>query len=246
MFRLEHFEEIVDRHQLGEALTTNFGRDIVARSVGGDTTGIADTATGATATTLTATGTPYSASSGGPPENGGFVGHIVVAGTTAANFAYGVILKNSTSVLTIDQWHNFTAPETVASTPSTTAPYVIAPGGLPCFYMGITANATAPAASDTTLTAEVWNSGGGVRRRLATWAHTNGNATYTVANTYTANGSDALPVTLAKIGIFQAFVNAAVTTSNSGPMLFTTLLSATATLSASGDNVAVTDTVTIS
>jgi hypothetical protein len=86
----------------------------------------------------------------------------------------------------------------------------------------------------------------GLRRRLASWAHTNGTATYTVSNTFTANGSDTLPQTIAKIGLFQHFVNTTVTTSNSGIILFQTLLSSTATLSASGDNVAITDTVTIS
>lgn len=232
--------------------TTNFGRDIVARAVGGDPTGIADTATGTAATTLTATATPFTASSGGPPENGGFVGHVVVAGTTAANFAYGVILKNSTSVLTVDQWHNFTTPETVASTPSATAPYVVVPGGAPNFYMGISVATRVFNAADNFLTndgstiSELWFSGGGMRRRLATWAHTNGTATYTVANTFTGNGSDTFPQTIAKIGIFNAFVNTTVTTANTGANLFNTLLSATATLSASGDNVAITDTVTIS
>jgi hypothetical protein len=228
------------------------GRDAVARMVGGDPLGIADTATGTSATSLTATGTPFTASSGGPPALGGLVGHIVVAGTTAANFAYGVILSNTTSVLTIDQWHSLTAPETVATTPSTTAPYVVLPGGAPCFYMGISVATRAFNAADTVLTndgttvSELWFSGGGLRRRLGSWAHTNGTATYTLANTFTANGSDTLPQTVAKLGVFQHYVNAAVTTSNSGIILFQTLLSATATLSASGDNVAITDTVTIS
>jgi hypothetical protein len=232
--------------------TTNFGRDIVARAVGGDTTGNADTATGSSATSLTATGTPYTASSGGPPAGGGLVGHIVLAGSTAANMTYGVVLSNTTSVLTVDQWHSLTLPETVATTPSTTAPYVVLPGGAPAFYMGISVATRAFNAADSFLTndgttiSELWFSGGGLRRRLATWAHTNGTATYTVANTYTANGSDTLPQTVAKIGIFQSFVNTTVTTSNSGGNLFNTLLSATATLSASGDNVAITDTVTIS
>src|SRR4051812_18429710 len=115
----------------------NNGRDAVARAVGGDTTGFADTATATSATSITATGTPFTASSGGPPATGGLVGHVVVAGPTAANFAYGVVLSNTTSALTIDQWHSLTAPETVATTPSATAPYVVVPGGFPAFYMGI-------------------------------------------------------------------------------------------------------------
>lgn len=230
---------------------SNNGRDMVARAVGGDVSGVADTATAVTATTLTGTGTPFTASSGGPPALGGLVGHVVVAGTTAANFAYGTILSNTTSVLTIDQWHNFTTPETVATTPAGTAPYVVVPGGFPAFYMGISVATRVFTAADAVLTndgttvSELWFTGGGLRRRLASWAHTNGTATYTLSNTFTANGSDTLPQTIAKIGVFQHYVNATVTTSNSGILLFQTLLSATATLSASGDNVQITDTITL-
>jgi hypothetical protein len=163
-----------------------------------------------------------------------------------------VILSNSTTVLTVDQWHSMTAPETVGSTPGSTTPFCILPGGAPAFYMGISVATRVFTASDNFLTndgttiSELWFSGGGLRRRLASWAHTTGTATYTLANTFTANGSDTLPQTIAKIGIFQHFVNTTVTTSNTGGNLFQTLLSSTATLSASGDNVAITDTITVS
>lgn len=232
-------------------LSTN-GRDAVARLVGGDTLAYVGTATGSAATTLTDSGASFTASSGGPPALGGLVGHIVIAGSTAANLTYGVIISNTSTVLTIDQWHTVATPETAATTPSTTAPYVVLPGGAPCFYMGISVATRAFNAADTVLTndgstvSELWFSGGGLRRRLASWAHTGGTATYTVSNTFTANGSDTLPQTIAKVGIFQHYVNATVTTSNSGIILFQTVLSSTATLSASGDNVAITDTVTIS
>jgi hypothetical protein len=225
---------------------TNNGKDVVARALGGVSFGISDpAATGSSATTLTDTGAAFAASSGGPPAQGGLVGQLVVATSTV--LTYGVILSNTSTVLTVDQWHDWAAPESTLTTPSTTTPYAIVPGGAPCFYMGVTANATAFNATDATLAAEIWTSGGGIRRRLATWAHTTGTATYTIANTFTVNGSDTgLPITIAKIGIFQHFVNAAVTTSNSGQMLFETVLSSSAVLSAIGDNVAITDTVTIS
>lgn len=104
-------------------------------------------------------------------------------------------------------------------------------------YIALTANATAPSASNTTLTAEITTGGGGLIRAQAAFAHTGGTNTYTLTKTFTANGSDSLPVTIAKIGIFNA--------SSAGTMGFETLLSATATLTAVGDNVTVTDTVTI-
>lgn len=105
-------------------------------------------------------------------------------------------------------------------------------------YIALTANATAPALGDTTLTAEIATGGGGLIRAQATYAHTNGVSTYTLTKTFTANGSDALPVTVAKIGVFNA--------SSTGTLVWETLLSSTATLSASGDALTVTSTITVS
>lgn len=233
---------------------SNFGRDIVARAIGGDPLVIISTATASAAGSITVAGAPFTASSGGPPEAGGHTGHVVIAGSTAANFAFGTVIASSTTVLTIDAWKAQADPEpaTPASTPSATAPLAVLQGGAPAFYMGISIATRVFTAADNFLTndgstiSELWFSGGGIRRRRATWAHTNGTATYTLANTFTGNGSDTYPQTIAKIGVFQNYVNATVTTANSGGVLFQTLLSATATLAASGDNVAITDTITIS
>ena len=54
---------------------------------------------------------------------------------------------------------------------------------------------------------------------------------------FTANGSDALPVTIAKRGIFDA--------ASAGNLVFETLVSPTATLSASGDSLTLTDTISM-
>jgi hypothetical protein len=104
-------------------------------------------------------------------------------------------------------------------------------------YIALTANNTPPAAGDTSLAGEITTPGGGLVRAQATPAHTNGTSTYTLTHTYTANGSDSLPVTINKIGVFNA---------TSGPtMMFETLVSPSATLSVVGDSVTVTDTVTL-
>jgi hypothetical protein len=126
---------------------SNFGKDTVAKTVGGDTVGITGTASAISATTLTSTG--FTASVAGPPDTGGHVGHIVVAGA-ASPFVYGVILSNSTTVLTVDQWHSMTAPETVGSTPGSTTPFCILPGGAPAFYMGISTSRRACSRRRTT------------------------------------------------------------------------------------------------
>lgn len=105
-------------------------------------------------------------------------------------------------------------------------------------YMAVSANATAPSASSTTLPGEITTAGGGLLRAQATYAHTGSTATVTLTKTFTANGSDSLPVTLAKVGILNA--------SSSGTLEHETLLSATSTLTVSGDACTITETITLS
>lgn len=105
-------------------------------------------------------------------------------------------------------------------------------------FVAITANSSAAAAGDTTLTAEIATGGGGLVRQTGVYAHTGGTSTYTITSTFTANGSDSLPVTVAKRGIFDA--------ASAGNLVYETLLGTTATLSASGDSLTITDTITIS
>src|SRR5262245_15032450 len=230
----------------------NNGRDHVAITVGGNVESRQASATASSATSLTDSGASFTASSGGPPATGGLVGHLVASGTTTVVNTYGVIISNTSTVLTVDQWHTPKPPETAATTPASTAPYIVLPGGSPCFYMGISIATRAFNAADAVLSndgstvSELWFSGGGLRRRAASFAHTSGTSTYTAQFTFTANGSDTLPQTIAKMGLFANYVNTTVTTSNSGVLLFNTNLSSSATLSAVGDNVQITDTVTIS
>ncbi len=105
-------------------------------------------------------------------------------------------------------------------------------------YLAVSANSTSPTAGETTLTGEITTAGGGLVRAQAVYAHTGGAATYTLSKTFTANGSDALPVTLAKVGVFNA--------SSGGTMPWSHLLSPTAVISGSGDSVALTETITLS
>ncbi len=105
-------------------------------------------------------------------------------------------------------------------------------------YLALTANTTAPSAGDTTLTAEIATASGGLIRAQATYAHTGGASTYTLTKTFTANGNDSLPVTIGKVGVFNA--------SSSGTMPWSSLLSPTATISANGDALTITETITIS
>jgi hypothetical protein len=103
-------------------------------------------------------------------------------------------------------------------------------------YMCLSASAVAANASNTTLPGEIVTAGGGLLRAQAAFAHTNGTNTSTLTKTFTANGSDSLPVTIAKIGVLNAV--------SVGTLGYETLLGTTAVLSLSGDNIAVTHTIT--
>lgn len=105
-------------------------------------------------------------------------------------------------------------------------------------YIGLTANSSSPSASDTSLTGQITTSGGGLIAATATYAHTTGASTATLTKTFTANGSDSLPVTIAKVGLRSA-------SGTGGTFHSNTLLSSTATLSATGDALTVTWTFTL-
>jgi uncharacterized iron-regulated membrane protein len=100
----------------------------------------------------------------------------------------------------------------------------------PATYFGVTANGTAPNASDTTLTGEI--SSGTLARAQGVYAHTNGTGSYTVTKTLTSDQT----VTLQKAALFTA--------SSGGTMAFESLLNAAASM-VSGDQIQLTVTVTL-
>lgn len=205
-------------------MKVNSGNDVEAAALGGDIVGDTGTSTAVGATSLTDSGKAW--------VSNAYAGHLVVSGGV-----YGVVLSNTGTVLTIDRWYAPATPGGSAGSTPSTGTYVVLPGQAPAPFMALTANSSAPSAADTTLSGEITTSGGGLVRKLATYAHTAGASTYTLSATFTANGSDSLPVAVAKMGSFNSI--------SAGRMLHETLLSATATLTASGDNVVVTQTVTM-
>lgn len=206
----------------------NGGLDGMACAMGGDTVGFAGTATSTSTTSLTMSGATWTSSS--------YIGHIVTTGVV-----YGVVTANTGTVLTVDRWYNPALPGgAVGSTPGNVA-FIILPGNAPYWYMALDTGVHTPGAGDTALNTEIVTSGGGLIRKLATYAHTTSATSYSLAATFIANGSDSLgsPVTITNIGIFNTL------TGSTGRMQFYTPLSPTATISASGDQLTVTDTVTI-
>jgi hypothetical protein len=207
----------------------NGGTDMQAAEIGGGGYGFAGTATATSATSLTATGTPF--------VTNAFVGQMVCAGG-----AYGVILSNTTSVLTVDQWYNPASPGGAATTtPGATTTYVIVPGQAPAMFMALTLNSSAAVATDTALTGELATAGSGLIRKIAAWAHTATATTYTMAATFTATATDQATGSqaVAKGGMFNSIK------ASTGIMQFETLLNAPATLVVTGDQTTITQTVTM-
>lgn len=221
------------------ALLTNAGRDIWAANLfsglGSATVlGLTGTATATTATSLTGgteSGTPTHVSNDA-------AGQIIVAWGSGA---YGIVTANTSGtspVYTVDRWYTPNNPGgSAAGTPGSTTGYTLLAGGPPALFMALTANSTAPASTDVTLASEITTAGGGLIRKIAVMAHTAGTNTVTATGVFTANGSDSLPVTIAKIAVGPSIV----ATYKSA---LQTLLSSTATLNVSGDQLTVTDTIT--
>lgn len=227
----------------------NNGTDLIARGLGQAVAGFSGTSTGTAATTMTDSGASFTASSGGPPETGGLVGWVAVVGTV-----YGVVVKNSATVLTVDYWHTVTNPGgAAAATPGATTAYVVIPGAYPAGWLGLSVATRAIAAADPFLTndgttvSEIWNASGGLNRALAAFAHTIGTTTYTLTKTFTTTVSDPASSTVHRVGAFEHGVTAAPTTTTTGIMLTETNLSADAILTNNGtDQLVVTYTGTIS
>lgn len=218
---------------------TNIGQGKQALALGGG--GVAGWGPSAGVTTYTGTTvTPGTAPVGWVTSTstnfgtaGVWSGYLVVTFTGV----YGVVVSNTTTALTVDRWYNPATPTGVAgSTPASSTQCVIIPGNASCWWMGIS-TATTTALTDIVLTGE--QSTNGLGRAPATFAHTYSNSSannsFTLTNTFTYTGTGAL--TLGAIGIFDA--------ASTGIPLFTTPLSATATVTASGDSVTCTDTITM-
>lgn len=230
----------------------NNGIDGIARSLGayqGASYFTGTSTTAPTATTFTMDGASgVTASSGGPPAIGGLVGYIVVrAGVT------GTVLSNTTTVLTIDYWHDPTNPGGAAATTPAAGQWVLvsASGGFTWAALSSATRAIAAAdafmTNDGTTISEQWSAAGNIKRKLATYGHTNGTATYTETVTWTTNASDPATFAANRVGWFQHGVTAATTTTTTGIMLAEQDIPSPPTLLNNGtDSITVTFTGTIS
>ena len=231
------------------ALYTDDGRSISNINDGGGQVGAIGQGTAATATTFT-TASTYTTNQ--------WTGYRVYVVSAAGTMVWGNIVSNTNaagaSVLTIDRWYAAATPGgSAASTPASftgsNATFIIADGGMVAtWFVGLATGANAAAHGDHTLStngnAEITTAGGGLIRKIAPYAQTSGVASRAITLTpvYTANGSDSLPATVTMIGVFASMVSSFG--GAGGPMKFETALNVSATLSASGDQLTVTETVT--
>lgn len=144
--------------------------------------------TGVTGTTATNSGASF------PTAGQGLAGSIVVVSRNSSGTGttvYGVIVSNTSTVLTVDQWYDATSTSGAAgTTPNTTGAYIILPGQNPAAWMAVTSDATSPTTADTTLTSELASNG--FTRAVGTWAHTANTSTYTLAHLWTATGTQTI------------------------------------------------------
>ena len=219
-----------------QANITQNGRDMWARALGGGQVGATGQATGSSATTLTNSGASWTVNQ--------WAGCTVYASVSATAMVFGIVVSNTSTALTVDQWYTVATPGGGAgSTPSSTATYVIIQGNSPAWFMGLSTSTTAlgTPSTNTSLPSEYATSAGGLYRKICPYAHTTSANTYTLTPVYTVNGSDSgLPYTVGSIGVFDSAVVADTTST----MLFNTLLATTATVSTTGDQLTITETVT--
>lgn len=116
--------------------------------------------TGTTATTLTgASGLPTATSSAG---NTGLQGKICyVTNATVTNSVFGVIVSNTSSAITVDQWYAVPVTGSSGTTPANSSgTATILPGGTWAWWVALSTNSAAAVATDVTRTADgLWADG---------------------------------------------------------------------------------------
>jgi hypothetical protein len=220
---ITHPDGSVDDLGIGHNLLNTNGRDLIAAAMGAPGPA-SNTATATSATSLTDSGEAWTTDQ--------FRGWTVIAEESTNNPVFGNIGSNTGTVLTVDQWWG--PNDTTETTPAATCDYIILPSCRPRF-MALTENASAAAAANTALTGELTT--GGAARALATYAHVDDAATFTLQKAFSITAS--FPA-IHRMGLFTA-----ATLTAAGIMVFESVLNADANV-VNGDTLTVTDTVTLS
>jgi hypothetical protein len=214
------------------ALFTNDGRTQQGNNYGGGQVGTTGQATASSAVSLTNSAAAWTTNQ--------WAGYRVYATVSGSAMVWANVISNTATVLTVDRWYTPSTPGgSAGTTPSSTAAYLIADGGvISAWFVGLTTTNIIPSASDHALSGEYTTSGGGLVRKIAPYSLTSGTSpmALTLTPVYTANGTDALPATLYAVGAFVSMVVANTTLA----MKFESSLNASQTISASGDQLTIT------
>lgn len=224
------------------------GRIMNNNNDGGDAleTVMMGTGTAATATTFTTASTLVT---------NAMTGHRIVVRTAAGTFVWGNCISNTNaagaSVITVDQWYVPLTPGGSAGSTPTGFDWMIVDGGMiSTWFAALATGGNSPVNTDHTLAtngnAEYPTAAGGLYRKICPTATdvSSSARTVTLVPVWTANGSDTgLPRTFTVVGFFASMVPGFG--GAGGPMKFETLLSpSSAVISASGDQLTVTETIT--
>jgi len=147
----------------------NVGRDQIQRigtfgdvGTGTGLSGAVGNATATSATTMTDSGAtfPTATSAAG---NAGLQGHVVYVGKNnsgTGSTVMGVILSNTATVLTVDQWSALPLTGAAGTTPNPTGNYFILPGSSWPWWVALSTSSAAAAATDVTRTSDgLWGDG---------------------------------------------------------------------------------------
>jgi hypothetical protein len=196
-------------------------------------TGVSGSATATSATTLTNSGAAFP-TSGGP--NASLQGQVVVCNAAGV---YGVIVSNTATVLTVDQWTSLTSSSGAAgSTPGGTDTYSIIPWAGLATWIGLSTNSAAAAAGDVLRTSDGLF-GDGTTSASATEPTTNGLARAFIQPTFPGAGQIQFQNTWTYSGSSLVTIQKAVLCNSKAAagslLVLETLLSAPAYVNASGD-----------
>lgn len=250
--RQRYYREIRRQHNLQLTVGKNQIQRIQSfGDVGSSLNGLSatGTATVPTATTWTGTGTyPTATSSAG---NAGLQGHVLFVANAIATSAFtnpvlGVILSNTGTVITVDQWYAVPLTGAAGTTPAANSAALVLPGGSWSWWVALSTSSASPVATDVTRSADgLWADGtssgtateltaSGMARAYCgqgggTAPTIPGSAQIQFNHTWTYTGSSL--TTVNKVVLFNALAAAGCL-----PLL-ETLLSASATVSANGDTI---------
>lgn len=186
-------------------LRTTAGRDFQSQVMGG---GLLDAAQILTATAATATTVTFSTqATWATDEHRGKICVVTRNAAGAGSNVYGVILANSTTVITVDKWYSAQDPGgAAATTPDATGAILVCNLGAPCWWMAVTED-TGQTIQNTEIALTAEMAIDGFVRAMAGYSHTTASTSFALAKTFTstkASGSS----TLTRMALFNSSRNA--------------------------------------